>query len=121
MTDFADKSQKPYQKTSTTSSDTVNGSSQANEPARKALPVIGNEMLGFAACRMQQVLETQKAMFACTSLYDLQKVQSDFYTQALEAYRIQASRIMEIMWAVQPFGLEPLPLMTSRDYDDIPL
>ncbi|MDO5759310.1 MAG: hypothetical protein Q4P24_18055 [Rhodobacterales bacterium] len=121
MTDFAGKSQKPYQKTSSALSETVSASGQMNESTQKALADIGNEMMEFAAVRMQQVLETQRAMLTCTSLHDLQKVQSDFYTQTLEAYRVQASRVMEMMWAARPAGLEALPIMTSRDYDDIPL
>ena len=82
---------------------------------------VGNETMQFIASRVQQFSETRQAMLACTNLMDIQKVQADFYKESLEAYSAQATRMMKAMSAVSPKGLYGVPLMTSRDYDDIPL
>lgn len=117
MTDSAKKSQKSDSKDtdSTKAFDLMSGDAQ------KMWLNMGTETMRFLASRMQQDLETQKAMLACTSLEDIQKVQGDYYTQTLEDYRSQMSRVMEIMSEVTPKGLENLQFITRRGYDDVPL
>ncbi len=119
------KSEKKSQETQSEATTAAMGSMMAfgpmGEAAQKAWLEMGAETMRFFASRMQQDLETQKAMLACTNLTDIQKIQSDFYSQAMEEYRAQAARMMEIMSSAAPEGLDSLPLMTKRRYDDVPL
>ncbi len=121
MTKSVKKTTKPENEATTAATGTMKALGPMGETAQKVWADMGNETLRFVASRMQQDLETQKAMLACTNLADIQKVQADFCTQALEEYRVQASRIVEIMSAAAPMGLAAMPLITSRGYDDVPL
>lgn len=117
MTDSAKKSPKSDSK----DTDDSKSFEMIGSDAQKAWLDMGAETLRFLAARMQKDLETQKAMLACTSLDDVQKVQADYYTQTLEDYRAQMTRLMEVMSSVAPKGLENLQFVTRRGYDDVPL
>ncbi|WP_138933492.1 phasin family protein [Roseovarius arcticus] len=91
------------------------------ETMQKVWADLSSETLRFVASRMQQDLEAQKAIAACKDLADMQRVQADFFTQALEQYRSQVSRMMEIISTGAPEGLAGVPLITKREYDDVPL
>lgn len=91
------------------------------EAAMKTWIDMGTEAMRFASNRIQQDIETQKAMLACRTLADIQKVQADFYNNALEEYRAQAARMMEVLTNAAP-GAKPGDLpSTRRKYNDIPL
>lgn len=91
------------------------------ETALKAWFDMGLEALRFVSSRMQEDIETQRAMLACKSPEDIRKVQADFYTKALEDYHAEASRMMEIIKETTADELgEGLP-STKRGYDDVPL
>ncbi len=117
----AKKSQKTENEAATATIDAMKTFGPIGETAQKVCADVANETLRFVTFRMQQDLETQRAMLACTNLVDVQKAQADFCTQALKDYQSQASRIMEIMSAAAPKGLDFAPLLTRRDYDDVPL
>ncbi|HEY9038487.1 MAG TPA: phasin family protein [Roseovarius sp.] len=121
MTKSEKKSKKAQGEGTTTALDTMAAFGPMGEAAQKAWVEMGTETLRFVASRMQQDLETQKAMLACTDLGEMQKIQSEFYSQAMEEYRAQAARMMEIMSSAAPKGLDGVPLMTKRAYDDVPL
>jgi hypothetical protein len=115
---------KPNQKSSTSNADPMTAAMQnmaALNPlqggALKAMFAMGTETLQFLSSRMQQDIETQQAMLNCKSLEDLQKVQSEFYTKALEDYRNAAAKMMGIM---SSGGADSAP-SSKRGYDDVPL
>ena len=117
----ANKSVKLANESGTAITDATSALDPMGETVQKVWADMSSETLRFVASRMQQDLETQKAMAACTNLADIQKVQADFFTQALEEYRSQASRMMEIISTAVPQGLAGVPLITKREYDDVPL
>lgn len=121
MTDSARKSGKTQSEATTAAADSMKAFGPMGESIHKAWLEMGAETMRFVASRMQRDLEAQKAMLACTDLDDIRKVQSDYYTQAMDEYRAQASRMMELMSSAAPQGLDSLPLMTRRSYDDVPL
>jgi hypothetical protein len=121
MADSAKKSQKAQSEAKNAAMDSMKAFNPMSESVQKVWLDMGADTLRFVASRMQQDLETQKAILACTNLEDIQKVQGEFYSQAMEDYRAQAARIMEMMSAAAPAGLDSIPLMTKRSYDDVPL
>ncbi len=69
------------------------------QTALKAWCDIGTEALQFVSSRMEKDIQTQKALLGCKRLEDLQKVQAEFYSKALEDYNAEATRMMELMTA----------------------
>lgn len=92
-----------------------------HEIALKAWFEMGAEALKFVSSRMDQDLQTQKAMLNCKSLEDVQKVQAAFYTKAIDDYNSGASRMMELMIAATSQGLGGAIPSAKRGYDDVPL
>ncbi|WP_324754498.1 phasin family protein [Roseovarius sp. Pro17] len=121
MTESAKNPTKSENEATTAATDTMNALGPMGETAQKIWTDMGNETLRFVASRVEQDLETQKALLACTNLAEVQKIQAEFFTQALEQYRVQATRMMEMMSEAAPKGLPSLPIITSRGYDDVPL
>lgn len=87
----------------------------------KAWSDLGAEVLQFASSRVQQDMEAQKAMLACRSPQDLQKVQAEYFSKALEDYRVQVQRAMEVMSGAAKTPIGDLLKSTKRGYDDVPL
>ncbi len=121
MAASAKKSDKAQSDATTAATDSMTASSPTSEAVEKVWLDMGADTLRFVASRIQQDLAAQKAILACTNLVDVQKVQTEFYSQAMEDYRAQASRIMGMMSAAAPTGLDRIPLLTKRSYDDVPL
>ncbi|MEM6391016.1 MAG: phasin family protein [Pseudomonadota bacterium] len=61
-----------------------------------ALNEMSSEAVGFMARRLEEDLDTQRRIFACTSMEDLQAVQSDFLRTAMARYSEETGRIMAI-------------------------
>ena len=89
--------------------------------ALQAWSEMGAQVMQFMSSRMQQDIETQKAMLGCKSLEDVQKLQSEFFSQALKDYNTEAARLMEIMTAAMTRGFAGKAPSTKRGYDDVPL
>ncbi len=85
----------------------------------KAMLAVGTQTMQFLSSRMQQDIETQRVMLSCKTFGELQKVQADFYANALEEYRGATAKVMEIMTA----GASNAAAVPSakRGYDDVPL
>lgn len=92
-----------------------------NDTMLKAWSDLGAEVMEFAASRIQQDMEAQKAMLACKSPQDLQKVQTDYYSKALEDYRAQIQRAMAVMSGAAKMPTGSMTNATKRGYDDVPL
>lgn len=80
---------------------------------------MGAEMVRFFRDRMQQDIQAQQAMLACTSLEELRQVQTKFFAAAQEQYAAEAVKMLELMGKAASSGL---PSSTqARRYDDVPL
>lgn len=80
---------------------------------------MGAEMVRFFRDRMQQDIQAQQAMLACTSLEELRQVQTKFFTAAQEQYAAEAVKMLELMGKAASSGLASST--QARRYDDVPL
>ncbi|WP_050527186.1 phasin family protein [Pseudorhodobacter aquimaris] len=92
-----------------------------NDPQLKVWSDLGADMMKFAASRIQQDLEAQKSMLACKSLEDLQKVQAEFFSEAVKGYNAQIQRVVEVMSGAGKAQAGAVVSSTKRGYDDVPL
>ena len=92
-----------------------------NDTQLKAWSDLGAEAMKFASSRIQQDMEAQKAMLACKSAQDLQKVQTEYFSKAVEDYRAQIQRAMDVMASAAKAPMEGASKSTKRGYDDVPL
>jgi hypothetical protein len=92
-----------------------------NDPQLKVWSDLGAEVMQFASSRMQQDIEAQKSMLACKSLAELQKVQADYYSEALKDYTAQIQRAMAVMSGASGKQTDDGFKATKRGYDDVPL
>lgn len=82
---------------------------------------IMTESMRFFTQRLQQDLETQQAMLACTSPAELLRVQADFFGRAVEDYGSEAARMAELVTKAAGQPMTVLQTGQKRDYDDVPL
>lgn len=87
----------------------------------KAMVDAGTEAMQFLSSRLQQDIEAQRAVMTCKTFEDLQKVQGDFYTKALEDYRGATAKLMGIMTAGAADSAKAATTSTKHRYDDVPL
>jgi hypothetical protein len=80
---------------------------------------LGNEAIRFVWDRLQQDLETQKAVLACTSLEEVQKVQAAFFRSAQEQYAAEARKMLEMIGKATTAGMTATA--AARRYNDVPL
>ena len=92
-----------------------------NDPQLKVWSDLGAEVMQFASSRMRQDIEAQKAMLACKSIEDLQKVQAQYYSEAIKDYSAQIQRAMEVMSGAANKRTDDVFKPTRRGYDDVPL
>ncbi len=73
------------------------------------------ESARFMTSRLQQDIETQKALLACKSLEELMQVQTEFFKSAAAQYSEHTTRLLK--------GVEQSAAGSSlaRKYDDVPL
>lgn len=104
-----------------TESDPMTAFGPMSATAQKVWFDVGLQALQFVSSSMQTGLETQKAMLACKSLEEIQKVQADFYTKAMADYHAQVLQVLEKMTPTRIEGLGSVLPTTKRSYDDVPL
>ena len=92
-----------------------------NNAQMKVWSDLGAEVMKFASSRIQQDLEAQKAMLACKTPQDLQKVQTEYFSKAVEDYRLQIQRAMEVMSQAAKTPMGEVIKTTKRGFDDVPL
>jgi hypothetical protein len=92
----------------------------ANPAARMWLDIM-TESTRFVSERLQNDLETQRAMLRCQSPADLMQVQSEFFRKAMEQYSSEAQRLYEIMTEATGDTTKDVKTGTRRGYDDIPI
>ncbi|MDA0962119.1 MAG: phasin family protein [Proteobacteria bacterium] len=82
---------------------------------------IMTESMRFFTQRLQQDLETQQALLACTTPADLMRVQADFFGKAVEDYGTEAARMAELVTKAAGQPMAMVQTGQKRDYDDVPL
>lgn len=75
----------------------------------------------FLADRLQQDLETQKAMLSCRNPAELLKLQTEFYQKAFQQYSEEAMQLFKMMSDAAGKTVKEAQTSYSRKYDDIPL
>lgn len=94
---------------------------RAGKTAMQTWMEIGAEAVRFVSDRLQQDIETQKAMLACKSIDEMRQVQAEFFRSAQEHYAEQARRMVELTSAATTSGLAPAANPGKRRYDDVPV
>ena len=92
-----------------------------NDPRFKLWSDLGAEMMQFASSRIQQDMEAQKAMMACKSFEELQKLQAQYYSEAIKDYTAQIQRSMAALSGAATKQADGLVTPTKRGYDDVPV
>ncbi|NJM81232.1 MAG: phasin family protein [Tabrizicola sp.] len=87
--------------------------------AMQAWMELGNEAIRFVWDRLQQDIKTQQAVLACTSLEEVQRVQSEFFRSAQDQYTAEARKMLEIIGKSTTAGM--VATSQARKYDDVPL
>lgn len=87
--------------------------------AIQAWAEMGAEAVRFLQDQLQQESKTQQAMLACTSLGEMRKIQSEFFTAAQEQYAAEAVKMLDLIGKVAASGRKASA--TARRYDDVPL
>jgi len=92
-----------------------------NPVATKAWLDIMSESARFVTDRLQQDMNTQKAILACKNPAELLQVQSEFFKTAMEQYTNEATRLYKMMSKATEDTIEDARTGHSRGYDDVPL
>ncbi|THH36024.1 phasin family protein [Aliishimia ponticola] len=106
-------------KSTKTKSQTLQGDGMAAAMAlfNPALATAWVEMMTesarFVSDRLQQDMETQRALLNCKTPAELLQVQTEFYQNAMEQYAAEANKLMEMMTQAAASH--------KRGYDDVPL
>lgn len=87
----------------------------------KAMFDASTEAMQFLSSRMEQNLEAQRAIMACKTFENIQTVQANYYTKALEDYRGATAKMMELLKSGTAGGANAAVSSTNRKYDDVPL
>jgi hypothetical protein len=89
--------------------------SALNPAAAQAWLDLMQESARFMTTRLQQDIETQKALLACKSPAELMQVQTEFFKSAAKQYSEHTTRLLK--------GVEQSAAGNgfARNYDDVPL
>lgn len=93
----------------------------ALNPMGKIWLDVMSESVRFLSERLEQDVETQKAMLACKEPAELMKLQAEFYRTAVEQYTAEATNMLEIMQKSMAGSVKAASSGLARRYDDIPL
>ena len=92
-----------------------------NPAVAQTWQVIMSESARFFADRLQQDLETQKAILACKTPAELMQVQAAFFKTAMEQYTAFDAHLKETVSTVTEETIKDVRTNQSRDYDDVPV
>lgn len=90
-------------------------------PAATAWLDMMSEGARFVTDRLQQDMETQRALLACKCPEDLMRVQSEFVTTAMQQYADEATRLVRMMSEAVEDTAKDARSGHKRGYDDVPL
>ena len=80
-----------------------------------------NESTRFVMDRLQQDMETQKALLGCKTPAELVEVQTNFYQTALAQYSEEATKLFQMMSQATEATAKGAKSAHKRGYDDVPL
>ncbi|MDJ1017759.1 MAG: phasin family protein [Paracoccaceae bacterium] len=92
-----------------------------NPVATNAWLEIMSESTRFLTDRLNQDIETQKALLACRSPAELLQVQSEFFQSAMNQYAEEIARLSEMVTRGAEDTIEDAVSGHSREYDDVPI
>ena len=92
-----------------------------NPISAQAWQEVMNECSRFVMDRLQQDMETQKAMMNCKSPAEMMQLQSDFYQTAIKQYSEETMRLLQMMSEATGKAVEDAEPVHKRRYDDVPL
>ncbi len=119
---MAKKAKAKTSETTTPGIPEITASMMAGNPLMaKAWIEMMTESARFLSNRLQQDLETQKAMLACKTPAELVEVQSEFVRNAMADYSAEAQRMFRIMMGATEEAVDQAKTGTKRGYDDVPL
>jgi hypothetical protein len=87
--------------------------------AMQAWMDMGTEVARFLWDRVEQDIKTQQALVGCTSLQEMQKIQTAYVTVAQAQYAAEAGKMLALMGKAAVAGLPASA--QGRRYDDVPL
>lgn len=93
----------------------------AGPVAMQAWQDVMTECGRFVMGRLQEDLETQKALLGCKSPEELMRVQSEFYRTAIAQYSEESARLIQIMSDAAQEALHEAKASHKRGYDDVPV
>ena len=105
--------------TKTSAAPGQNGPAATGTVAVQAWMDMGTEVVRFLWDRVQQDVKTQQALVGCTSLQEMQKIQTAHFTLAQAQYAAEACRMLALMGRAAAAGLAASA--QARHYDDVPL
>lgn len=92
-----------------------------NPMATKAWMDILSDNARFMTERLQQDMETQKALLACKTPAELLQVQTEFFKSAMAQYTEHATRMFTKASATTEETVKTARSSQSRGYDDVPV
>lgn len=92
-----------------------------NPAVTKAWMDLASEGARFLTSRLQEDIETQKALMACRTPQDLLRVQSGFFAKAMQQYSDETGRLLQMMAGATEDVMQDATSGHARKYDDIPL
>lgn len=95
------------------------GPAATGQVALQAWMDMGTEVAQFLWDRLQQDFKTQQALIGCTSLQEMQTIQTAYFTLAQAQYAAEAGRMLALMGRAAAAGL--VGSAQARHYDDVPL
>ena len=97
----------------------LHGPAATGQVAVQAWLDMGTEVARFLWDRVQHDIKTQQALIGCTSLQEIQKIQTEFLTAAQAQYAAEAGKMLALMGKAAAAGLAASA--QGRRYDDVPL
>jgi hypothetical protein len=95
------------------------GPAATGQVALQAWMDMGTEVARFLWDRVQQDFKTQQALIGCTSLQEMQTIQTAYVTVAQAQYAAEAGRMLALMGRAAAAGF--VGSAQARHYDDVPL
>lgn len=92
-----------------------------NPMANTAWADVMKESADFVTRRLEQDLETQKALMSAKSPAELMQVQTEFFQMAFQQYTQEAMHMFEMMTKAAGETTKQATKQAARGYDDVPL
>jgi hypothetical protein len=92
----------------------VDALSQASQTYMSRFSALNEEILGFAAGRLQKVSEIGESLMKCKDITDALRIQQDWLRQTTEQYVQEASKIFEMTTKAALASVNPVIEQASR-------